>query len=259
MDIEKTYELITTILSRKGVPSEAIDPFEVVKEVENYRKFWKPDEIKVLLLAESHVHTVKQEYDIECKKCKELEKVIPPSYPSHFVRFVYCLGYGENELLKGEITQNQGGTWQFWEIFSACMAANEYDFGFEKVLKKGTCDCLERLKNKVALLNQMKERGIWLMDASILGLAKSGLGLKIAKQIIELSWENYVKEIITKSNPRSIIIIGQNVKACLTDHIKNLNIEFKTIDAPQAWVDRQTRLENLKQYQTIVAKKVKKS
>lgn len=57
--IERIYQAI-----RKYVPQDApIDSVEVVKQVEQYRQFWKPEEIKVVLLAESHVYTKRQDYE----------------------------------------------------------------------------------------------------------------------------------------------------------------------------------------------------
>jgi hypothetical protein len=40
--------------------------------------------------------------------------------PRGFVRLVYCLAYGENELLDEAIESNKG-TPQFWKIFFSCL------------------------------------------------------------------------------------------------------------------------------------------
>ena len=81
-NIERTYGLI-----RKSIPySMQVDSLEVVKQVEEYRQFWKPDEINVLLLAESHVYTDEQDYKIKCREAL-INKIIP-NYPLHFVRSV---------------------------------------------------------------------------------------------------------------------------------------------------------------------------
>lgn len=93
MSIENTYELIQQSIPR----STLIDSLAVVKRVEEYRQYWKPDETNVALLAESHVYTNEEDYEIECNP-SILHRIIP-AYPLHFVRFVYCLGYGEDFLL----------------------------------------------------------------------------------------------------------------------------------------------------------------
>ena len=50
--LEETYGLI-----KKSFPDTIVDSLDVVKQVEEYRQFWKPEKVKVALLAESHVYT----------------------------------------------------------------------------------------------------------------------------------------------------------------------------------------------------------
>ncbi len=47
-----------------------LDDFEVVQEVEMYRKDWEPEPLKlsVILLAESYVHTTPEEFSRYLKK-----------------------------------------------------------------------------------------------------------------------------------------------------------------------------------------------
>lgn len=52
--LERTCELIG-----KACPGARIDSLEVIKQVEEYRQFWKPEKTNVILLAESHVYTDK--------------------------------------------------------------------------------------------------------------------------------------------------------------------------------------------------------
>ena len=59
--LEKTYELIG-----KYIPERNIDCLEVVKQVETYRQSWKPKKTTVILLAESHVYTERQELNAKC-------------------------------------------------------------------------------------------------------------------------------------------------------------------------------------------------
>jgi hypothetical protein len=141
--------------------------------VEEYRQFWRPDEINIVLLAESHVFTDKQDYEISCDS-SILHEIIA-DYPLRFVRFVYCLGYGEDELLtKWRTDRKNTGTPQYWKIFSSCVAENENDLGFHAILKTKTPSSIQRLRNKIEVLQEMKEKGMWLSDASIVGLYGSG-------------------------------------------------------------------------------------
>jgi len=246
-NIERTYGLI-----RKSVPHGVqIDSLGVVKEVEEYRQFWKPDEINVILLAESHVYTDEQDYKIKCRRTF-INKIIP-NYPLHFVRFVYCLGYGENGLLERKVRNNRTGTWQFWKIFSSCVAENEHNLGFEKVLKTKTPLLLRRLSNKVNILKKMKEKGIWLLDASIVGLYRSGIKnyKKIVKRIVEICWKNYLLNIINESQPKHIIVIGKGVEDILGSELRKTKIPFTTVLQPQARGNSQEQLERYKKYQRI--------
>jgi len=242
MSIEKTHELI-----KKNVSGVAIDSLEVVEQVEEYRQFWKPKKINVVLLAESHVYTDMQEYEISCKE-------IIPNYLSHFVRFVYCLGYGENDLLKRKIENNKG-TPQFWKIFSSCVANNLIDLGFDTVLKTRTPDFQQRLRNKLDVLYKMQEKGVWLLDASIVGLYGSGVrNFSKIRRIIEISWDNHIRNVIEESNPKFIIIIGKKVEKILLSKLEELKIPLKTIPQPQARGNSQEQLERYREYQRICAK-----
>ena len=46
----------------------------------------------------------------------------------------------------------------------------------------------------------MKEKGIWLLDASIVGLYRSGIKnyKKIVKRIIEICWKNHLLDIVNE-------------------------------------------------------------
>jgi len=92
------------------------EPIEVLQCAEEHRAYWRPERVRVVLLAESHVYTETSELD---------RRVVLPSFmgidvPRGFVRLVYCLGYGENSLLDLPIfIPANSGTPQFWKIFIA--------------------------------------------------------------------------------------------------------------------------------------------
>ena len=248
-NIERTHGLI-----EKSVPhSIQIDSLEVAKQVEEYRQFWKPDEINVVLLAESHVYTDEKDYKIKCNR-SILHKIIP-SYPLRFVRFVYCLGYGEDKLLmRVRADRKNAGTPQYWKIFSSCVAENENDLGFQRVLKTQTQSFIRRLHNKVSVLRKMRERGIWLLDASIVGLYGSGTkNRKITERIIEICWKNHVKDVILETDPKHIIVIGKGVGKVLRFKLRKLNIPFTIIPQSQARGSSSWQLENYKKYQRVCA------
>jgi len=110
MDYNNLKQCYDIILNKN--PALKIDSFSVVKTVHDLREFWKPKNVKVILLAESHVYTK----DDEWKILLNLDSSLPENYPNHFVRFIYCLGYGENHLLGNPVMKNFG-TPQYWQIF----------------------------------------------------------------------------------------------------------------------------------------------
>lgn len=249
--IERTYESIR----RKIVNAHMqIDSLEVVKQVILYRQFWEPKETNVILLAESHVYTDEKDYEIECDR-SIVHKIIL-DYPLRFVRFVYCLGYGENKLLTRIGTGRKNtGTPQYWKIFSSCVAENEKDLGFHKILKTKTRSFTQRLHNKVNVLRKMKKKGIWLLDASIVGLYGSGRKNSVViERIIETCWRNHIADVILEASPQYIIVIGKGVGDILRFKLRNLNISFTVIHQPQARGSSQWQLENYKTYQRICAR-----
>jgi len=250
LSFEKTYELIVGSIPR----NTRIDSLDVIRQVEQYRQFWKPEKTSVALLAESHVYTDEQDYQMTCDG-SILHKIIP-DYPLRFVRFVYCLGYGENRLVTRSRTDRKNtGTPQYWKIFSSCVAENENALGFRRVLKTGTTSLALRLRNKVDILEKMKERGIWLLDASIVSLYGSGKkNQTITERIIEICWQNHIANMILESSPKHAIVIGEGVGNILNSKLQKLKIPFTVIPQPQARGTIEWQLENYKKYQRICVK-----
>lgn len=246
--IDRTYRLI-----KENVPPHApIDSLGVVRKVEEYRQFWKPrNGICVMLLGESHVYTKKQDYELKCRRSVLDKIMLPenPDYPVNFVRFVYCLGSGENDLLTRKVDKNK--KWQFWKIFSSCVAENERNLGFHKILKskkKGTPNLEQRLANKVNIARKMQKRGIWLVDASIVGVNKLDRK-KTKNEIFRICWRNHVSSVISKSRPKHIIVIGKGVGNVLHSELQKLKIPFEILPQP-----RGRRNEYYKKFQRICRK-----
>lgn len=163
------------------------EPFEVVQTVEEYRQYWKPENVKIVLLAESHVYTTLEDFQDIC----ETSSSALPNYPKNYVRFIYCINYR--------------GTPQFWKIFFGTLnhITKNSDFGPTK-----------DFDNKLKLLKEMKEKGIWLVDASISGLYRSRVSKpnsKKLKEAIACSWKGFVKNVVEDCQPKRLIIIGKTV------------------------------------------------
>lgn len=105
---------------------------------------------------------------------------------------VYCLAYGENEAVatskmeddasqEGFVPSNNKGTPQFWSLLAACSRGTNFTppvtqdksnskFKFvADILKGGGLKVDARLLAKLSILEDLKERGIWLLDASVIG------------------------------------------------------------------------------------------
>jgi len=243
--LKETYEKI-----KKKTKIKNLESFDIIKKVAEYRCFWKPKKVNVLLLGESHVITSDSDFKTKLnpeyfKKYPELSK-----YPREFVRFVYCLGYGENDILEKSIDENRG-TPQFWKIFYSCYHNVSSNSCFYHILKKNK-SLEDRLKEKIELLKKLKQKGIWLMDASIVGLyPKQKLGdnaQEVIQKVIEISWDSYLKHILQSIHPKHIVVIGQSVYNILQDKLNENEYDITQICQPQKRISNEEHLKNFKLY-----------
>ncbi len=224
MSLEKTYSEIKKTIAG-GLEFES---FKVVKSVDEHRNFWKPDKVRVLLLAESHVFTRDSEHDSTMQY-----DIFPKlrSAPTGYVKLVYCLGYGEGNI--ANIPANRG-TPQFWKIFVSCLN-QDFDSKKKKILISQTPEFCQRIRNKISVLEQLREKGIWLLDASIVALyndtRKPEPGMM--EKIIRISWRHYISKIIQDANPEKIIVIGKGVHKILQGELRQTRVPIHVQLQPQ--------------------------
>lgn len=230
-----------------------IEPYASVELVERYRQYWKPEQVRVLLLAESHVFTTDLDRKIQFPTNIVLNgaPIALNDYPTEYAKFVYCLAYGEKQL-----TQNpahpKGGTLPFWKIFYSCNKQVENKLDFVPLLSKTKYE--QRISNKIHLLNTLKSKGIWLVDASIIALYKNRQKPKESeyKKFIHCSWEGYTKNVVEESRPEKIIVIGKGVAGVLENDLKNIsNGNYSVIAQPNAWLSAEQHLANYIKYYTL--------
>jgi hypothetical protein len=160
-----------------------------------YYDYWRPDEVKVILLAESHAHT-NQDRAFDGPKFNRT--LLKDAYdgPCDFISLVYCLAYGENESLTPSMKdKNNKGTTQFWTLFAAidrgvdhvapCKPGKDFASPFAAdVLKGGGLPFEERLRAKLKILENLKRRGIWLLDGTYISITASSNNLVIYPHFI---------------------------------------------------------------------------
>jgi hypothetical protein len=183
------------------------EPASVLRAVAAHQEYWKPEKVRILLLAESHVMT----REAELASGLSLARFGHPDAPSEFVRLVYCLGYGEAGLRSTKVAHD-GGTPQFWKLFAACLG----DPRTARVLKSVEADFERRVRAKVALLEKLKARGVWLLDASPAALyAQGGAKPKHVPDMLRAAWDEYACAVVQEAAPHAVMVIGKMVHTAL--------------------------------------------
>ena len=243
------YQKIHSIL---GDESEL---FESVELIEQYRQYWRPERVNVILLAESHVFTSNTDRSFKLVDVKD-DDVALKDYPDSYTKFVYCLAYGEETLTKGDNhAAKADGTPQFWKILYSCINKVESSQSFSPILKSGTKSAPERIHNKVKLLLELKKQGIWLVDTSIIALYNKGIkpSNDVFNEVIKTSWNHYTKNLILDANPNHVIIVGKgvakNIESSLSSIVGANN--YSVIPQPQAHLTSEEHLSNFQKYYSI--------
>jgi hypothetical protein len=208
---------------RKLTSDLDIDSFEIVEEVARMREFWKPEKVRVVLLAESHAHTRQEDFVTPWR-------VRDTIYRGKYVRFVYCLANGEKELVPS-VHQNKG-TSQFWKIFYSCVHRVSGNQDFEPILHSTLPD--QRIANKIDLLSRLKEAGVWLTDVSIVGINHLK-EVRARKEILRHCWE-FTSPMLEGLDPppKHVIVIGKLVEKTLQKEIASLDPHYTSLPQPQA-------------------------
>lgn len=192
---------------------------EVALAVERHRWHWKPKKISCVLIAESHVYTSSSDFDISVDndRLNDLPSDLP-NPPTEFVRLVYCLGYGNNCVLTKKPELRNSGTWQFWKLFGAITQRNPYP-------AKGK-DCQKRLAWQIETLQELRRRGIWLLDSSLHGIYVPGgerVNNDVKDHLHRIWWNCYGKWLLEQVKYKKVWAIGKGVHSTLTSLGVKLN------------------------------------
>jgi hypothetical protein len=245
MTLEDLYQLF---MDHQLIPD--MESLDVIQTVEEYKQYWKPVEVKTILLAESHVFTSEEDFSVKIAD----DFVIDPAQPRNFVRYVYCLAYGENSILE-ETVNNNPGTWQYWELFYSCNNYIETIEQFSPVLKKGNRVLENRINSKYNTLKQLKELGVWLIDVCPFALYSNNRGNNLRQNyniVLDLCWEFFIRGQIVSANPKDIKVIGHNVYNALSNNLTQLSIDLgihvHKFFQPQAHLPAEEHLHQYQEY-----------
>jgi len=189
----------------------------VLAAVAAHRAYWRPPaEVRLLVLSESHVMT----------RAAELAASVPlegfghAEAPLPFVRMTYCLGYGERDLVQGRVHPNWG-TPQFWKLLAAAVDP----LSVPQVVERTQPDFIARLEAKLGVLEALKARGVWLLDACPVALYAASQPkprTALLAQALELAWASYTREAIRAAAPRAVMIVGKMVHDGIGGRIRAL-------------------------------------
>lgn len=229
------------------LPPGDCEPFDSVCVAKKYYDYFRPEKVRVILLAESHAYDSDDCINVN-RPTISYDHVPALEYdgPRDFVALVYCLAYGEESILEKRDCEKSlqtinalksKGTPQFWKLFAAC-AGDERNpsASYGCNLLKSKTNVSERIRNKLNILKRLKDRGIWLLDTSIVAwyisqpteynitktskmihkLQKARPPSNMKRETLILSWELYIKHVVkkaaTKGNLRLFVPIGKEVK-----------------------------------------------
>jgi hypothetical protein len=244
--IQECHRRLAAILG-----SEA-EPVEVLLRAEEHRHYWRPDRVKVVLLAESHVYTTLEELG----RTVSFPMSVPADLPRGFVRLVYCLGYGENRLLSRPITTPRNtGTPQFWKIFYSCVHPIAANGDFAPV-QTSTTSPAERIANKIALLQRMRDLGVWLLDTSLAALYLPGRhrpGPATLETCLQTSWDCYVRYAVEAAAPSHVVCIGRGVARALGRRLPDLGVRVTVVPQPNARLSSTDHHASFKTYYDAVS------
>jgi hypothetical protein len=230
-----------------GVGAESVD---VLRRAEEHRRYWRPERVKVVLLAESHVYTTPD----ELRRTISLPPSAPAGLPRGFVRLVYCLGYGENRLLNQSIESPANtGTPQFWKIFYSC--ANPITANSDFAPIQASTPPAQRIANKIRLLNTLQEMGVWLLDASLAALYLPGqpkTDPTTLEACIQVGWDHHVRRVVEVANPAHIVCVGKGVARALGKRLSDTRVPVTVLPQPNARLTSAEHHESFQTYYRVV-------
>ena len=112
-------------------------------------------------------------------------------------------------LTKSRVHTQRDGTPQFWKIFYSCNYRVSSLRDFRSILSQTEYE--QRIANKIQLLKNLKAKGVWLVDASVVALYRNVKKIPHMYSALETSWKLYTRDIVTSATPDHVICIGNEL------------------------------------------------
>jgi hypothetical protein len=112
----------------------------------------------------------------------------------------------------------------------------------------------QRLQNKIHLLKNLRAKGIWLVDASIVAVYGHGINVtrRIRTEVLRESWKSYTKQAVTSANPERVICVGKGVARVVENDLQALFPgRYEVIPQPNARLSLKKHMENFQRYYEI--------
>ena len=227
------------------------ESLEILRRAEEHRNYWRPDPVKVVLLAESHVYTTAE----EATRAISIPAAAPADLPRGFVRLVYCLGYGENRLLSRTIESPANtGTPQFWKIFYSCAHRVTANADFAPIQAAAT-PVSERIANKLALLRELRRLGVWLLDASLAAVYVPGRAKpdpSVIDGCVKAGWDCHVGGVVEAAAPQRIVCVGRGVARSLGSRLQKTGLVVTVVPQPNARLSSAEHHKSFETYYRVV-------
>lgn len=184
---------------------------EYLLRVDAWRQAWRPDRVRVLLVAESHVREAAGDLDIEVQFPPSDRSEGPPS--PGYCRLIYCPAYGEDGLCRPRAPASNRGTPAFWRMFARLAWRN-----------LGAAPATPRVRSsrwawKLEVLERLRAQGVWLVDASVLGIyipgGRRAFTGRMCEDMVRRSWREFVRPTIAREPLEQIVVVGADVRRAL--------------------------------------------
>ena len=218
--IRNAYRAGLNVISRDRetahIPPET---FAAASKVEEHRWHWRPDNPRVILVAESHVYTSEADLGVTIDPSVVAPLLVDGETlpPAEYVGLVYCLGYGETELLCNRHPQfRPGSTWQYWDLFGRLADTGRQPRASARTTLR------QRLEWKFGTLRRLKQRGVWLLDGSVHAIY---LGRRQRRsfetcQALHRQWcEHYGNKVLEQAGNPVVWAVGAGVRDCLRGNL----------------------------------------